>query len=86
MQTTSIKLVNRIGLHSRLAVKLAEKANQYNCLISISKGQYKVDAKNAVLLLSLEAGQMDTIEIEADGIDEITAIDSLENLIQKDFG
>jgi phosphocarrier protein HPr len=85
MQRSSIILENRIGLHSRLAVRIAEKASQYTCQISISKGSNKVDAKNAILLLSLEAGQRDTIEIEADGIDEKTALEGLMILIQKDF-
>ncbi|MDR2570019.1 MAG: HPr family phosphocarrier protein [Oscillospiraceae bacterium] len=74
-----------IGLHARPATFLIQKANEYRSSIWIEKDERRVNAKSLLGVLSLGVAQGTTINIMADGSDEVTAVDTLCDLINSDF-
>jgi len=74
-----------VGLHARPATFLIQKANEYRSSIWIEKDERRVNAKSLLGVLSLGVAQGATITIIADGSDEVTAVDTLCELIDSNF-
>ena len=74
-----------VGLHARPATFLIQKANEYRSSIWIEKDERRVNAKSLLGVLSLGVAQGATISIIADGSDEVTAVDTLCELIDSNF-
>lgn len=85
MITRSITVQNSVGLHARPATYFIQEANKYKSSISVKKDQRKVNAKSLLGVLSLGVVQGMTVEIEADGVDEIEAVEGLVSLIESGF-
>ncbi len=85
MRQITIQLANDEGLHARPAGILVKVASRYNCKIELSaKGQIK-NAKSIMNILALGLEKGDEFHISADGVDEVEALESLQNLIQSNF-
>lgn len=82
MVKKEVTITNKIGLHARPATFFIQKANTFKSSVWIEKEERKVNAKSLLGVLSLGIAQGMTIEIVADGSDEIDAVDSLIDLIQ----
>ena len=78
-------IVRQIGLCARPATFLIQKANEFKSSIWIEKDERRVNAKSLLGVLSLGVAQGATINIIADGQDEITAVNTLCELINSDF-
>ncbi|MCL2044786.1 MAG: HPr family phosphocarrier protein [Oscillospiraceae bacterium] len=78
-------IVKQIGLHARPATFLIQKANEFKSSIWIEKDERRVNAKSLLGVLSLGVAKDMTINIIADGPDEVTAVDTLCELISSDF-
>ena len=78
-------IVKQIGLHARPATFLIQKANEFKSSIWIEKDERRVNAKSLLGVLSLGVAKDMTINIIADGPDEIAAVDTLCELISSDF-
>jgi len=78
-------IMKQVGLHARPATFLIQKANEYRSSIWIEKDERRVNAKSLLGVLSLGVAQGATISIIADGPDEVTAVDTLCDLINSDF-
>lgn len=85
MITKETTIVNRLGLHTRAAAKLAKEAGHYCSQVRIQKGIDQVDGKSIMGLMMLSATQGCTIELVVEGEDEIEAMDALINLIANRF-
>lgn len=81
----SVQVTNDTGLHSRPADIFVRTARLYESNIKVSKDGKTVDAKNIVKIILLNAKSGSQVEIEADGNDEIQALEALMNLIESDF-
>ena len=77
--------MKQVGLHARPATFFIQKANEYKSSIWIEKDERRVNAKSLLGVLSLGVAQGVTINIIADGSDEIAAVDTLCELINSDF-
>jgi phosphocarrier protein len=82
----SLKIVNKLGLHARAASRFVHLANKFQSRITVNKGNARVDGKSILGLLTLAASKGTTLELLADGEDEIAALDALEELVRTRFG
>jgi phosphocarrier protein HPr len=86
MIKTSIVISNKLGLHARASAKLTKMAGGFGCEIHLSRNGRRVNAKSIMGVMMLAAGLGSEIEIEADGADELAAMDALRTLIAGKFG
>ena len=88
MYTQTVEVINPSGLHSRPASSFVRLAASFQSKIKIRKigEDLSVNAKAIVMLLTLECGPGDTVEISAEGDDEKIAVNGLVALIQTGFG
>lgn len=85
MISREVTITNSIGLHARPATFFIQKANSYKSSIWVEKDDRRVNAKSLLGVLSLGIAQGMTVTLIADGQDEETALDGLEELIQTGF-
>ena len=85
MYESRATVVKQVGLHARPATFLIQKANEFRCSIWIEKDERRVNAKSLLGVLSLGVAKDTTINIIADGPDEVEAVDALCALINSDF-
>ncbi len=85
MTSRDIVVQNQVGLHARPATFFIQKANEFKSLITVAKDERKVNAKSLLGVLSLGITRGTAIKIEADGPDEETAVNELDELIKSNF-
>jgi phosphocarrier protein HPr len=76
-----IKVVNKLGFHARPAAMFAKLASQFDCDISVRRGETVVSGKSLMGLLSMEAGCGTTIHVTAEGEDAQEALERLDDLV-----
>lgn len=86
MQTKTITIINKLGLHARAAAKFVQAAARFDCEINITHNGKKVNGKSIMGIMMLAASKGSNIEIVTSGTDEETALASLEQLIMDRFG
>ncbi|HEX7233793.1 MAG TPA: HPr family phosphocarrier protein [Nitrosospira sp.] len=86
MQRRQVEILNKLGLHARASAKLTQLASQYRCEVWISRNDRKVNAKSIMGVMMLAASKGVVLDIETSGADEVEAMESLVNLIEKRFG
>ena len=86
MISRNITIQNSVGLHARPATFFIQKANSYKSYIWVEKDERRVNAKSLLGVLSLGVAKGTTITLIADGVDEVDALNGLENLILTGFG
>jgi len=79
-------IVNKLGLHARASAKLTQLASSFNCEVTLSRNQRRVNAKSIMGVMMLAAAKGSTIGIETDGEDEADAMQAILNLINDRFG
>lgn len=85
MITREVTINNQVGLHARPATFFIQKANEFKSVIWIEKDDRRVNAKSLLGVLSLGIVKGTTVSIIADGVDEIQAVDTLSDLIDREF-
>jgi phosphocarrier protein len=86
MIKTRTNISNKLGLHARASAKLTKLAGSFAAEVWMSKGERRVNAKSIMGVMMLAAGVGSTVEIEAHGADEHTAVEALLALIHDKFG
>ena len=85
MLKEKIKIVNKLGLHARAAAKLSHLANTFNSNIFLLYNGDRVSAKSLLGILTLAASVGNEITIEAEGDDEVNAINEITDLFTRKF-
>jgi phosphocarrier protein len=85
MVRREIEIVNTRGLHARAAAKFVRLAGGFAAGIHVSKDGNCVSGDSIMGLMTLAASMGTTIRIEADGEDEIQALESLAGLVAAGF-
>lgn len=85
MITREVTINNPVGLHARPATFFIQKANEFKSVIWVEKDDRRVNAKSLLGVLSLGIVKGTTISIIADGSDEAQAVDTLADLIDREF-
>ncbi|MBE7527026.1 MAG: HPr family phosphocarrier protein [Burkholderiales bacterium] len=86
MQTESITIINKLGLHARASAKLTRLAGDFESEVWISRGGRRVNAKSIMGVMTLAAAKGTVVELETSGPDEIQAMAALKALINDYFG
>lgn len=88
MQSSSFIIHNEVGLHARPAALFVQTAAKFKAKIMVRNSTRNtpfVDAKSILSVLGLGVSQGHQIEITADGEDEQTALETITDLIDRDF-
>ena len=86
MQSRTISIINKLGMHARAAARFVQTASRYNCDIHISRNGRTVNGKSIMGVMMLAAAKDSIVEISASGKDEIAAMEDIERLILGRFG
>ena len=86
MQKTSVTINNKLGLHARASAKLTKLAGGFACDVHMSRNGRRINAKSIMGVMMLAAGVGSEVEIEADGPDEVQALEAIKALIADRFG
>ncbi|MGG7055668.1 HPr family phosphocarrier protein [Nitrosomonas sp. ANs5] len=86
MQSETLTILNKLGLHARASAKLTRLAGQFESEIWLNRNGRKVNAKSIMGVMTLAASQGTMIELEVSGPDELAAIDALRTLVNGYFG
>ncbi len=81
MQSQTVKINNRVGLHARPAAIFVKKSRDYESEIILQKGSQEANGKSIIGIMALGAHQGDEITIIAKGLDEEVAVVELANLL-----
>jgi phosphocarrier protein len=81
-----ILIINKLGLHARASTKLTQTASQFKSDIWIERNGRRVNAKSIMGVMMLAASKGSTVTLEANGADEVEAMDALVALINNRFG
>ena len=82
---STVEICNERGLHARASAKFVKLASSFDSAIRVIRDGQTVDARSIMGLLMLGAGPGSTIEIEAEGPDATTAVQSLAELVAGRF-
>ena len=85
MVVKHVTITNQVGLHARPATFFIQKANEFKSSISVVKNDIKVNAKSLLGVLSMGITRGTEIDIEAEGVDEQQAVDTLAELVNSEF-
>jgi phosphoenolpyruvate-protein phosphotransferase len=83
----TLRVTGRLGLHARAAANLVRVASQFQSTLTIKRldGNLEADAKSILSILMLAASHGTELDISADGVDEVEALDAVVGLFARDF-
>jgi phosphocarrier protein len=83
MQTRQVNVANTLGIHARLSGQIVHLASRFKCSVSLAFNGRTANARNILAVMLLAASMGSTIMIEANGQDEIEAIEAITVLLGK---
>ncbi len=86
MISKELEIINKLGLHARASTKLTQAASQFSSEIWIARNGRRVNAKSIMGVMMLAAAKGAVINVEAEGADEVAAIEALTALVADYFG
>ncbi len=86
MVSRQVTILNKQGLHARPATAMVNTAAKFKSEIFICRDEKKVNGKSILGLLVLAAECGAILTIEAQGLDENEAVDTLVSLVNDHFG
>ncbi|MBV6389960.1 HPr family phosphocarrier protein [Nitrosomonas europaea] len=86
MQTESLTILNKLGLHARASAKLTQLAGKFESEVWLTRNGRRVNAKSIMGVMTLAASIGTVVELETSGSDEVQAMEALKALINDYFG
>ena len=86
MPTTTLTIINRLGLHARAAAKFVQTAGHYGCTVLVRRNGKEVNGKSIMGVMMLAASQGTVLHLTVDGEGEEQAMAALVDLIDNKFG
>jgi phosphocarrier protein len=81
-----IEIVNKKGLHARASAKFVQTAEQFDAVITVTRGHESVGGTSIMGLMMLAAGPGVSITISGTGHDSLAAVEALCALVANRFG
>ncbi|MGD8561744.1 MAG: HPr family phosphocarrier protein [Desulfarculaceae bacterium] len=81
-----ISVCNGLGLHARMAARIAETVRDFDCQVILSKDGLEAEAESVLSILTLDAPKGSTLMVSASGPQAEQALEALEGLLQQDSG
>lgn len=85
MVERTVTIGSKSGLHARPAAIFVQNAKGFQCQITLSKNEKKVNAKSILSVLTLGVEQGNQVVLHAEGEDAETAVDKLATLLAGDL-
>jgi len=85
MPTQEFTVTNKLGIHARPAAQFVKTASTFLCDIQVEKDDEQADGKSIMGLMMLAAGHGSILTITTDGEDAETALQTLGDLIARNF-
>ena len=76
---------NKMGIHARPAAMIVRITNKFKAEVFVEKDEEQVNGKSIMGLMMLAAGQGSKLRITCEGSDAGTAIQEIEELVQRRF-
>ncbi len=86
MKTSSITIINKLGLHARAAAKFVTLASNYESDVQLKKGTQQINGKSIMGVMMLAASKGTDLELLCEGSDENEAAEKLITLVSNRFG
>ena len=86
MQTRTIPITNRLGLHARACARIVAIASRFRSNVSLVVKGRRASARNIVAVMMLTASVGSTIRVEVDGPDEVQAMREISALFHDGLG
>ena len=86
MPSKEITVSNKLGIHARPAAQFVKLASEFKAEIRVEKDGEEVDGKSIMGLMMLAAGHGSVLKMIAEGPDADEALQSLEDLVVRNFG
>ena len=86
MVEKTLTIENKTGIHARPASIFVQTAGQFNSVITIKANGKSADAKSILKIMSMQLSKGTEVLIQADGMDESDAVESLARIIKTNFG
>jgi phosphocarrier protein HPr len=83
--SSTVTVVNPLGLHARAAARFVHTASSFSARIRVARGGRDMDGKSIMGLLLLAAARGSVITISAAGPDEEQALAALCALVERGF-
>lgn len=84
--TRIVTITNELGMHARVAAKIAELAQQATAKIWITKDNQRVNAASIIDILSLGGTKGSCITLAVDEAADIDILNRIEVLVKNGFG
>jgi phosphocarrier protein len=81
-----LMIENKLGLHARAAAQIVKTASAYRSKIVLTKDGIEVDGKSIMGIMMLAAAKGSMVMVQADGPDEVSALEGFERLFRDKFG
>lgn len=82
-KTFEITLEN--GMHARPAGLFVKEIGKLNCKVEIKVNDRSINGKSIMAIISLGMKEKEKVEIKCDGIDELVAIEKIQELFEANF-
>lgn len=86
MQSETITIVNKLGLHARAAAKLVNTASRFRSEVRLRREEREANAKSIMGVMMLAAAKGTEMLLEVEGPDEVEAFRAMKELITDRFG
>lgn len=86
MQTRTIAISNRTGLHSRACAKIVQIANRFRSNVSLVVRGKRASARNIAAVMLITASVGTTVRLEVEGPDEVQAMRAIAALFHDGLG
>lgn len=81
-----LEVNNSLGLHARVAARIAETVQRYDCQVVLCKDGLEADGASVLSILALDAPLGSTIVVQAKGKSARQALEALRGLFKSAFG
>ncbi len=85
MIVKELTVSNDAGIHARPAALIVERVCKFKCEVHFHKDGMRANAKSIMNIMLLAAEPGAVIRVEADGVDEVEAMEMVEKLFKNDF-
>ncbi|CAM3019523.1 HPr family phosphocarrier protein [Vibrio rarus] len=85
IESRTLLIVNKLGLHARAAMKLVQLAQSFDANVTLQNEDNSANADSVMALLMLESAQGEYVTVTADGKQAPQALKAICALIEEKF-
>jgi len=86
MTKKTVVIINKLGMHARPSAMLVTAAARFEAEVFLTKDDLRVNGKSIMGVMMLAAEKGAEIVIEAEGPDELAAVEAIGKVISSGFG